>query len=217
MRLPWLYDVLKDAGLDVIAVQGWEKRGADLEAVDCVLWHHTAEGASPTDDITSLSMLVFGRKDPPLPGPLCQLALGRSGRYYVVAAGKANHAGPGMWRGTNRSARTMGIEAANDGKEEGWPERQVDAYVEGTAAILKHLRLSADAVCGHKEWALPKYRKIDPHKLDMNEMRTRVHWALNPPDWKVRPMWDPGRCSPSTPRTSGEPTARSTSREGVQP
>jgi hypothetical protein len=190
MRALFLYDVLKDAGLDVIAVQGWQARGGELEDVAAILWHHDA--MANTGDMPSLPALVAGRKTPtPVPGPLAQLGLGRSGKWYVIAAGKANHAGAGLWRGVNRSNRTIGIEAANNGVDEPWPDRQVDSYVHGTAAILKHVRLSADAVCGHKEWAIPKGRKIDPRPLDMAEMRQRVHWAMNAPDWKVKPMWDP--------------------------
>jgi hypothetical protein len=187
VRVLWLLDVLKEAGLNVQAVAGWQDRGVELEAVDCILWHHDAV-AGPAD-MPSLKILVNGRPD--LPGPLCQAALGRSGKWYVVAAGKANHAGAGIWRGVNHSARTIGIEAANDGLGEPWPDAQVDSYVEGTAAILRHLGLTADAVCGHKEWALPKGRKVDPRYLDMEQARQRIHWALNPPTSEVTPMFDP--------------------------
>jgi hypothetical protein len=178
MRADFLYDVLKDAGLDVIAVQGWKTRGGELASIDAVLWHHDA--IKGTGDMPSLSLLVGGRRTPtPVPGPLCQLALGRSGKWYVIAAGKANHAGPGSWGPVERSNRTIGIEAANDGIGEPWPDAQVDSYVEGTAAILKHLGLTANAMCGHKEWATPRGRKIDPWNLNMTEMRQRVQWAMN--------------------------------------
>jgi hypothetical protein len=50
---------------------------------------------------------------------------------------------------------------------------QVDAYHRGVAAILKKIGAGANMCSGHKEYALPAGRKIDP-TLDMNEFRQRV-------------------------------------------
>jgi N-acetyl-anhydromuramyl-L-alanine amidase AmpD len=92
----------------------------------------------------------------------------------VLAAGKGYHAGPGRWRGVvSGNSQTIGIEAENDGVGEPWPEVQMDAYARGVAAILKHIGADEQKCCGHKEWAIPKGRKIDP-TFDMNEFRARV-------------------------------------------
>ena len=98
MRLLWLADCLRGAGLEVQEVDGWRSRGAELPGLcSVVIGHHTATPLTPRNagrDIPTLDLLVRGRSD--LPGPLCQLGLGRSGTYYVIASGKANHAGRGQ-------------------------------------------------------------------------------------------------------------------------
>jgi murein L,D-transpeptidase YcbB/YkuD len=49
----------------------------------------------------------------------------------------------------------------------------MDAYRRGVAAILKKVKANAIMVCGHKEYALPPGRKIDP-TFDMNDFRLQV-------------------------------------------
>jgi peptidoglycan hydrolase-like protein with peptidoglycan-binding domain len=110
---------------------------------------------------------------------LSQLCLGRDGTFYIVAAGRCNHAGKGNWQGvTDGNASFIGIEAENTGfdagpKAEPWPAIQMDAYRRGVAVILK--RIGADAImcCGHKEYALPQGRKKDP-TFDMDNFRLQV-------------------------------------------
>ena len=90
--LIWLPDVLKAAGLKVALVDGWQDRGrGDVGAIHGILCHHTA--GPKNGNMPSLNTLVQGRSD--LPGPLAQLGLGRDGTYFVIAAGRANHAGKG--------------------------------------------------------------------------------------------------------------------------
>jgi GH24 family phage-related lysozyme (muramidase)/peptidoglycan hydrolase-like protein with peptidoglycan-binding domain len=174
--LTWLPEVLEKAGLKVAETAGWRTRGrAEMGRVRGVMCHHTAnphEGNMPT-----LNMLINGRSD--LPGPLCQLGLGRDGTYYVVAAGRANHAGRGLWEGiATGNSSFIGIEAEHSGDPaEKWPDVQTDAYVRGVAAILKHIGASANMCCGHKEYALPPKRKPDP-TFDMAEFRQAVSQYL---------------------------------------
>jgi Putative peptidoglycan binding domain/N-acetylmuramoyl-L-alanine amidase len=110
---------------------------------------------------------------------LAQLCLGRDGTFYIVAAGRCNHAGRGKWRGiTTGNSSFIGIEAENTGETSGpradpWPEVQLDAYRRGVAAILKKIGTDAKMCCGHKEYALPKGRKDDP-SFDMNAFRDQV-------------------------------------------
>lgn len=182
MRLLWLAECLRDAGLEVVEVDGWQTRGSDLPGLcSVVLGHHTATPIVPENadkDIPTLRLLVDGRAD--LPGPLCQLGLGRSGTFYVVAAGKANHAGRGRWAGVVNSRRTIGIEAEHPGTGP-WPPAQVDAYDRGIAALLRELGQDAEHYAGHREWALPRGRKIDPGGLELDAQRARVASLLGQP------------------------------------
>lgn len=168
--LTWLPNVLRKAGLNVIEQEGWQTRGhGDMGKVFGILCHHTAE-CRDADTEPSLKIITEGR--PGLAGPLCHLGLGQAGDYYMVAAGKAWHAGPGVWKGvTEGNTHLIGIEAENDGIGEIWPEVQLVAYAKGCAAIAKYCGFGVQMVAGHKEWA-PK-RKIDPN-FDMEAFRKRV-------------------------------------------
>ncbi|MDP9840736.1 N-acetyl-anhydromuramyl-L-alanine amidase AmpD [Neorhizobium huautlense] len=170
--LTWLVEVLEDANLKVAEVPGWRSRGrADMPRVRGVMCHHTAGPAA--GNMPSLRVITEGRAD--LPGPLSQLGLGRDGTCYVVAAGRANHAGAGNWQGiTSGNSSFIGIEAENSGGgNDPWPEVQMDAYVRCVAAILKKIGEDAIMCCGHKEYALPPGRKPDP-RFDMNDFRFKV-------------------------------------------
>lgn len=171
--LVWLPQILREAGLKVATVDGWEERGhGDVGRTLGVMCHHTA--GPRHGNMPSLGVLIKGRSD--LPGPLAQLGLGRDGTYYVVAAGRCFHAGAGEWNGVSQgNAHFIGIEAENTGRQDDrpWPAVQVDAYHRGVAAILKHARRGATDCVGHKEYALPRGRKQDP-TLDMDEFRAAV-------------------------------------------
>lgn len=170
--LTWLPQVLLDAGLKVAEQPGWETRGhGDVRNVRGVICHHTAGPAS--GNMPSLRIVTEGR--PGLSGPLSQLCLGRDGTFYVVAAGRAHHAGGGDWQGvTSGNTSFIGIEAENTGRaDDAWPPAQMDAYRRGVAAILTKIRADASMCCGHKEFALPQGRKIDP-LFDMDAFRREV-------------------------------------------
>ncbi len=177
--LIWLPEVLENAGLKVARVDGWETRGRrDMGPILGIICHHTA--GSRSGNMGSLKLLVNGRPAAPgvtaLPGPLSQLGLGRDGTYYVIAAGRCNHAGEGNWKGiTAGNTNMIGIEAENTGgsNDRPWPPIQIDAYQRGCAAIMSHVGRSAVFVCGHKEYALPPGRKTDP-PFDMVEFRQNV-------------------------------------------
>jgi len=174
--LLWLPQVLRAWGLTVIEVPGWQNRGhGDEGSVLGVLCHHTCGPLH--GDLPDLNILVDGRPD--LGGPLCNLGLGRSGHFFMIAAGKGWHAGRGMWQGvTDGNAHFIGIEAENTGETKGpradvWPQVQMDAYRRGCAAILLHIRAEPIMCAGHKEYALPHGRKDDPD-FDMNQFRVDV-------------------------------------------
>jgi len=138
--LTWLPTVLRGAGLKVAEQPGWLDRGrAEMGTVKGVMCHHTV--GPKTGNMPSLNGLTKGvtqKGGKFLPGPLAQLGLGRDGTYYVIAAGRCNHAGEGNWKGlTNGNRNFIGIEAENAGTpDDPWPEVQLDAYVRGVAALL---------------------------------------------------------------------------------
>jgi peptidoglycan hydrolase-like protein with peptidoglycan-binding domain len=199
--LIWLPHVLKEAGLKVALVPGWETRGrAEMGEVLGVICHHTA--GQLHGNMPSLQTLIDGRSD--LTGPLAQLGLGRDGTYYVIAAGKANHAGIGIWQDvSNGNTNFVGIEAENTGgaNDFPWPAVQMDAYQRGVAAILRFVGQPALACAAHREYALPAGRKHDPI-FNMDQFRDTVGSILsgNAPAPVLIPAIEPG--------VSGRPTIR---------
>lgn len=181
--LTWLPSVLRGAGLKVVERPGWRDRGqGDIGKIQLVICHHTAEKIDENLH-PEFEILEEGREG--LRGCLAQLGLGQDGVYYVLAAGKAWHAGAGSWKGiTAGNDHAIGIEAENNGIGEIWPEIQLDAYVRGCAAIAKFCGFGVEMVIGHKEWA--PTRKIDPN-FDMNAFRNRVSGFMAAPAPKPVP------------------------------
>lgn len=208
--LTWLPSVLDAAGLQVALHEGWENRGrGDVGPIQGVICHHTAVAA--TGNMPTLKSLVHGRAAGPgitaLPGPLAQLGLGRDGTFYVLAAGRCNHAGEGQWQGfTNGNMNFIGIEAENDGVGEAWPDVQMEAYWRGVAAILMHEGLDANRCAGHKEYA--PHRKPDP-SFDMQAFRQRVAEVMagTAPPPELIPAAEPSQ--------PGERPGRATLRRGA--
>lgn len=119
--------------------------------------HVVHHDAIPTRWATPPGLLIAGR--PGLAGPLCNTALSATGKVWMVAAGRANHAGTGGWRGLAGNSTVWGTEAQNAGTGQVWPDEQVDAYVALCAAVGEYFGHSPEMVCRHAEWTA---RKIDP-------------------------------------------------------
>jgi N-acetylmuramoyl-L-alanine amidase/Putative peptidoglycan binding domain len=204
LSLLWLPDVLLDAKLKVATVDGWELRGrGDVGRTLGVICHHTA--GPKTGNMPSLDTLIHGRPD--LSGPLAHLGLGRDGTFYVIAAGRCEHAGEGTWRGiTTGNNNFIGIEAENTGLAEDtpWPAVQIDAYQRGVAAILDHVGVGAEWCAGHKEYA-PR-RKVDP-TLNMEDFRRSVAAIISGamPAPQLIPTHEPPQQAGGAP---GRPTLR---------
>ncbi len=170
--LTWLAPVLRAAGCQVIEQPDWKTRGrGEMGIVRGVLCHHT--GGALHGNAPSLPTVEHGRSD--LPGPLSHLFLARDGTFHVLAAGRCNHAGAGEWHGiTTGNSSLIGIEAENTGMpNDPWPTGQTDAYARGVGGILSHIGADDVMAAGHKEYALPKGRKIDP-SFDMVTFRQHV-------------------------------------------
>lgn len=164
MRVPWLADVLRGAGLIVVELDGWKGRGGQLDHVRGIVQHHTATPKS-TPDANVAKLLRDGRAD--LKGPLSQLGLDRQGRWWVIADGRGNHNGFGEWGNAS-----LGVEAFNDGRGEEWPAVQLRSWEQGTAALCRRLGLTAKQVKAHRE--TDPRRKVDPRGVGMDAHRDAV-------------------------------------------
>lgn len=171
-RATWIATALRNEGLRVVEHPGWQRRGSARFSPQGVVCHHTASRAG--SNAPALGIVVDGRSD--LRGPLAQIVLARDGTCIVVAAGRANHAGLGGFRGLKGNSSVFGIEAENDGRGEAWSAAQIDAYPRVVAALLRRIGRDARWCCGHREWA--PNRKIDPAGIDMKWMREAVAAVL---------------------------------------
>lgn len=164
---------LRAAGLRVSEVAGWQGRGSTSFNPRGAVNHHTAGGANGRTP--SLNTVVYGRRD--LNGPLCHVLQSRepdgNDIAYVVAAGRANHAGSGGWRGLSGNSSVYGLEIEHVGTSRLSIGRQRTA-----ARIIAALigNTNASMVCQHSEWA-PR-RKIDAATgVDANGFRNFVAQA----------------------------------------
>ena len=180
--------VLRDAGLTVIELDGWRSNGrpkttGGFDPVG-ILWHHT--GGTPNTRAYADWMANTGRVD--LPAPLSQLSIDRAGRWYVQAAGRANHAGSAKASGPvpagDGNALYLGVECMNTGSE-GWTPEQRDSMVRGGAALSEHYGYPAAANRAHKETS--STGKWDPGLLDMDRFRADISARMNE-EITVRPV-----------------------------
>jgi len=164
---------LRAAGLKVVEVAGWKTRGSETFNPRGSVDHHTAgplRGNAP-----SLGICINGRSD--LPGPLCHVLVGRDLTCYVIAAGRANHAGLGGWSGLAGNSSVYGVERENVGTSaEPWTPAQTEHAVNLHRALLNGK--PAINLCRHAEWA--PTRKIDTHSLSGRTLRIAVAAASTP-------------------------------------
>lgn len=183
---------LRKAGVKVIEHAGWTVRGSATFSPRGVLVHHTGPGS--VDGL--IKLVINGRPD--LSGPLAQVVLAPDGTAHVVAAGRANHAGAGAWRGLSGNSVLWGIEAIHPGDQKTlWPQVQLEAYHLICAVMLDISGAGAEMAAGHKEYATPQGRKTDPVQLDMTLFRANVGLAMRKLDNApvvqevFKPMFDP--------------------------
>ena len=170
MFLTGLANALAGTGLNVEEISGWKTRGrGPMIKAKSIICHHTGSAQSASNPFPTRHVLIAGR--PGLIGPLCNLALDRNGKVYIVAAGRANHAGA-VKRLRWSNSYAIGIEAEADGRS-AWPPRQMEAYALLCKALLEHYGIPLDDVRGHKEVCFPTGRKIDPN-FNMPNFRTMV-------------------------------------------
>lgn len=148
---------------------GWERRARGSGGFDSmplgICWHHTASSTNPQND---LSWMINGSDD----APIGNLLLDRDGVVWPIAAGAANTQGKGgphsFSRGTipvdSGNSRAFGMEVANNGVGEPWPQVQIDAYFAASNALSAYFGNEVTDLMTHHEWA--EDRKIDPATND---------------------------------------------------
>lgn len=164
--LTWLADELRAAGCAVTEYSGWTTRARSSGGYAAgrpwgVMWHHTASQTSPANDA---SYMCNGSSD----RPIANLLIARDGGVWVLAAGATNTNGKGNpvgWsRGTvpadSMNTYAVGMEIANSGVGEAYPQVQIDAAFRASVAIVARLGLDPGDVCTHYGYA--PTRKIDP-------------------------------------------------------
>ncbi|CAF3645670.1 unnamed protein product [Rotaria sordida] len=161
-----LADIFRDAGLTVFEVEHWKTHGRGvMNSVKSILIHHTAGPA--TGNFPSLIVVRDGRED--LAGLLSQLGLGRNGKWYVIAAGRSNHAGKTIDDNIFGNSNASGIEAegtgipSTDTGHASWPDVQYQSYVQGVKALRIAYDVPTLRVLGHTEVAAPIGCKQDPN------------------------------------------------------
>jgi hypothetical protein len=179
----WLKDlvkVLRDAGVPVEGMKykygkyagkswkdvGWN--GMGLNQLRGIMWHHDSspEGDSPG----ALSWCMYSEL-----APCASIWVDRRGKWFVFAAGLANHAGVGSSALAPNSTGNqfyLGIETDHTEGEK-WPKEQIDSLRKGTAALMQHYDLDPkQALEFHRTYA--PGRKTDPAGLDLKAERRRV-------------------------------------------
>lgn len=160
------------SGVPSSFVGGWGTRGNLSFNPRGLVVHHDAASIRSGNN-GALNIIIHGRQG--LPGPLSQFQIARNGLLWVVAAGRANHAGSGSFRGLSGNSSVFGIEAANNGLGEPWGDKQLDTYYKISKALMDELGRDVSWLCAHREWTP---RKPDPRfstpSMTMNQFRSLV-------------------------------------------
>lgn len=189
VMLTGLADGLRKHGLTVIEIDGWKTRGWAGRGLygtpKGVLHHHTATTSARrySTGAPTLNMLIGGRSD--LPGPLCNLAFGRGGEVYVVAAGWANHAGVGGPIGgvplNAGNGWLIGIEAESSGVAPAdWTADQIRVWPYLASALARMYKPASPNTflqLAHYEWS--SMGKIDASLLPdrIEGLRSAQAWV----------------------------------------
>lgn len=177
--------VLRDAGLTVVDAR---TKGHGTLTIRGGMWHHDAIG--PITQTRGIQVMRDGRPD--LKGPLCNAWVDRDGTWCLITDDRANHAGNcSSWalnetfngRAPDRDAydRALiddttignrylyGIEVANNGTSEPYPDPQIHSLAKGCAALNQAWGLGAHHWIHH--------RQATRRKIDMSyrgDLRTAV-------------------------------------------
>jgi hypothetical protein len=193
-NIVWLADRLRSTtGLDVRTIDGWQDRGRPAStgtfAPRGVLLHHTAPPGvtvTPGNPHPSLNTVIYGRSD--LPGPLCHVLVDRNGVCWIIAAGRANHAGEARASGPmpagDGNSLYVGIEIEYNPEVQSANEIQKSSACIAAASIVSRLGNGRNYVRAHKETCVPVGRKTDPARfMPMDDARARVGSIIQTSGW----------------------------------
>lgn len=189
---------------------GWQTRGRDPEhgawgPVNGIVIHHT--GSDSQSDGYLQFLAVDGRGD--LPAPLCNVSTDMDGDLWLIAQGRANHAGKGSGTilsevigedypgyttelhagpdNTDGNAHFYGNEVRYDGGQP-MTSQQWATATRWAAAVCHHHGWSALSIVGHREWTR---RKPDPGNCPMNQFRAAVAALLKAGPPSTAPVTKP--------------------------
>lgn len=193
-NIVWLADRLRSTtGLDVRTIDGWQDRGRPAStgtfAPRGVLLHHTGPPGvtvTPGNPHPSLNTVIHGRSD--LPGPLCHVLVDRNGVCWIIAAGRANHAGEARASGPmpagDGNSLYVGIEIEYNPEVQSANEIQKSSACIAAASIVSRLGNGRNYVRAHKETCVPVGRKTDPARfMPMDDARARVGSIIQTSGW----------------------------------
>ena len=182
--LTWLADVLREAGCTVVEEGDWKHHGRDGSFNPrAIMLHHDASPKGETSH--GADIIINGR--PGLAGPLSQLWLDYDGRWHIIAAGRANHAGEGgPWGVVERDQGNrdcIGIETDHT-SDELWTDLQRSEGLRGVHALAQKLGITTSdqidrAILAHKEYTS---RKVDPDPMHMDNARAQLAAYDDAPD-----------------------------------
>ncbi|MEV0646323.1 N-acetylmuramoyl-L-alanine amidase [Phytomonospora sp. NPDC050363] len=185
--IPWLADVLRQAGVPVVEEGDWRNRmrPGSFDPIG-VLWHHTAATSSASNPAPALNTCINGRSD--LPGPLCQALVDYNGVFHIISAGRSNHAGTSRGSGPipagDGNTMLIGWEIDYNGVSQEMTAAQYRNSVKATVAVLRRLGRGSAYVRGHRETSTSG--KIDPSFIDLDLLRSEIAGLLGePPSWPV--------------------------------
>lgn len=200
--------VLRAEGLTVVEIGNWKTHNRNHKGpwgpINGSMLHHTVSRG----ELSTVELCRAGYTS--LPGPLCQVVIAKSGKVYLISAGRANHAGGGDPNvlqavideqygarppvprvgnadGVDGNAHFYGAECENlgDGKDP-WPEIQVESMVRFCAAVSREYRWTEKSAIAHREWSSDKPDPAGPGMPAMPDVRARIKERLaHPPSWNT--------------------------------
>ena len=191
-------------GVKYKLVAGWENRGRPISSgyfdPNGLLTHHTGSKSSASNPAPSLKTVIEGRSD--LKGPLAQVSTDYNGVTYIIAAGRANHAGKARATMGNPAgdgnAMYLGNEVQTDGTQ-AMPKVQYDAVVLVAAAIADHFHQTNGAKTGlhattslSGKWDLGAGNgKVEPYSITKFRADVTARLKAGPPKPPAKPSTTP--------------------------